>query len=116
MGIRFKSVAVGDRFAELAGCRTPGRVWIVERKVPGIFGKQPNKVRMWSRCEGPGVVAIDYSMSEINRLFAPAEEEHRASRMPDPVFVEAARRKFDPETPEEREAFWQKVGAVREGK
>ena len=40
----------------------------------------------------------------------------RASRAPDPAFVEAARRKFDPETPEVREAFWQKIGAVREGK
>jgi hypothetical protein len=43
-------------------------------------------------------------------------EEPRCSRAPDPAFIEAARRRFDPETPAEREAFWEKIGAVREGK
>jgi len=46
----------------------------------------------------------------------PDPPEPRASRATDPVFVEAARRRFDPETPEEREAFWEKIGATREGK
>jgi hypothetical protein len=43
-------------------------------------------------------------------------QEHRGSRALDADFREAAATGFAPMTPEEREAFWQKVGAVREGK
>jgi hypothetical protein len=58
----------------------------------------------------------DGGLEEINAAVKDAHDEHRASRAPDPAFVEAARRRFDPETPGEREAFWEKIGATREGK
>jgi hypothetical protein len=58
----------------------------------------------------------DGGIEEIKAAMEIAHQEHRASRMPDPVFVEAARRKFDPETEDEKEAFLERMGVVREGK
>ena len=81
----------------------------------GIDGERTEELTVSARETGgflcPGCLAGYRALSG-----APASGEHRASRAPDPAFVEAARRRFDPETPEQREAFWQKIGAVREGK